>query len=664
MSIRVLLVLFVIFTSYTQAQKRDTLQPYSPYWFIDELLQWNPKEDKDAEYNRSFTPLAKKCYNPEFKLNQHSRANEARVEVLPIFANTSGNPSQGSLDSSYYAFTYWQYVDLMVFWGGSSGEGIILAPNSGVVDAAHRNGVPVYGTVFFPPIVYGGKREWLYEFVQKDGDSFPVADKLIQVANYYGFDGWFINQETGNVGEVKEDVGLAKDMQEFMLYYKRKSNLSLQWYDAMMKDGRVKWQHELNSTNEMFFQKEENKVADQMFLDFRYTKDNLENTKKKTDLLGRNIYDIFGGIDIQINGYETKPGYSYPKGANFDVLFPEGQPHAASLAFYVPSWTFSKSNSLQDFYKRESRFWVGENGDPRNTKTDHNWKGVAHYVPAKSVVEQIPFVTNFCTGHGFKFFSNGVDITSESWKNGWNNLSLQDVQPTWRWVIEGKDHNLKVDYDFTDAYIGGSCLKFEGSAGTESVIPLYSTQIKITEPSLLTVKYKNEGFDKVEVVLTFENGDVQYLPVSFSQSSVGNVWDFNSISLKRFIGKKILRIAIKISSNSKDNSILKIGQLGIIHDEKENIPAPQNLQVVSSAKSGINLVNARIKWNQSKFSEIYYYSVYKIEQDGSKIFLGATTSNACFLPLIPKKTQEKIKIGVEAIGKDFSVSPVSFVFIE
>ena len=24
----------------------------------------------------------------------------------------------------------------------------------------------------------------------------PVADKLIEVANYYGFDGWFINQET------------------------------------------------------------------------------------------------------------------------------------------------------------------------------------------------------------------------------------------------------------------------------------------------------------------------------------------------------------------------------------------------------------------------------------------------------------------------------------
>ena len=50
---------------------------------------------------------------------------------------------------NYFAFNYWQYTDLLVFWGGSAGEGIILAPNPGVIDAAHRNGVPVLGTIFF-----------------------------------------------------------------------------------------------------------------------------------------------------------------------------------------------------------------------------------------------------------------------------------------------------------------------------------------------------------------------------------------------------------------------------------------------------------------------------------------------------------------------------------
>ena len=34
---------------------------------------------------------------------------------------------------------------------------------------------------------------------------FPIVDKMIEVAQKYGFDGWFINQET--------EIGLTKPMQ-------------------------------------------------------------------------------------------------------------------------------------------------------------------------------------------------------------------------------------------------------------------------------------------------------------------------------------------------------------------------------------------------------------------------------------------------------------------
>lgn len=30
-----------------------------------------------------------------------------------------------------------------------------------MIDAAHKNGVPVLGTVFFPQTAHGGKIEWL-----------------------------------------------------------------------------------------------------------------------------------------------------------------------------------------------------------------------------------------------------------------------------------------------------------------------------------------------------------------------------------------------------------------------------------------------------------------------------------------------------------------------
>ncbi|MFR8334048.1 MAG: endo-beta-N-acetylglucosaminidase [Oscillospiraceae bacterium] len=39
--------------------------------------------------------------------------------------------------------------------------------------------------------------EQVRKFVQKASDgTFPVADKLIAVMDYYGFDGYFFNQES------------------------------------------------------------------------------------------------------------------------------------------------------------------------------------------------------------------------------------------------------------------------------------------------------------------------------------------------------------------------------------------------------------------------------------------------------------------------------------
>jgi len=67
-------------------------------------------------------------------------------------------------------------MDQLVFWGGSAGEGLILAPNATVIDAAHKNGVPVLGNVYLPPTAFGGQIQWVHDFVQHDANGvFPVA---------------------------------------------------------------------------------------------------------------------------------------------------------------------------------------------------------------------------------------------------------------------------------------------------------------------------------------------------------------------------------------------------------------------------------------------------------------------------------------------------------
>ncbi|MDO7202919.1 hypothetical protein Q5M85_00175 [Paraclostridium bifermentans] len=60
------------------------------------------------------------------------------------------------------------------------------------------------------------------EFLVKDKDgNFPMAHKLVEVAQYYNFDGWFINQETGNRGSDYINPELADLMKEFLEYLQK-----------------------------------------------------------------------------------------------------------------------------------------------------------------------------------------------------------------------------------------------------------------------------------------------------------------------------------------------------------------------------------------------------------------------------------------------------------
>jgi len=333
-------------------------QPYSSYWHPNELLSWSPALDRDAPYNRSSVPLADRFGDHGTQVNTHARPDEGRVVALSImYPSTSNNPSQGSDQFDVYAFNYWQYVDLLVMWGGSAGEGLVLSPSADVIDAAHRNGVPVYGTIFLPPIVYGGQLEWVWDLVQKEGETFPVADKLIEVAEYYGFDGWFINQETAGGNAV-----LASQMRDFMKYIKETSEVRIMWYDAMTEGGSIAWQNALTTSNDMFLE-DDGRVSDEMFLNFWWSPYGLVTSAILAGQLDRDRYDLCAGIDVQANGYNTY--------ANWEAIFPDDTSHTVSLGFYCPNWCYSNSSGHEDFYEKANRFWVGENGDPGNTPLHH-----------------------------------------------------------------------------------------------------------------------------------------------------------------------------------------------------------------------------------------------------------------------------------------------------
>ncbi|MCK5134035.1 MAG: glycoside hydrolase [Candidatus Sabulitectum sp.] len=619
-------------------------QPYASYWFPNELLAWSAATDPDAPYNRSGIELSTRTY-ADTQCNIHATTDQGGVGVLSIMnPSTSNNPSQGGTGIDVYAFNYWQYVDHLTFWGGSSGEGLILAPNPGVIDAGHRNGVPVYGTIFLPPVAYGGQIQWVWDLVQKSGSTFPVADKLIEMTEYFGFDGWFINQETAG-----GNAQLAQDLRDFMLYIQNNSDLEIQWYDSMVESGGIIWQNALNTNNDWFFQHEGNLISDWMFLNFWWNETGLQNSASLATSLGRSPYELYAGIDVQANGYNT--------GADWNGLFPSGEDHVTSVGLYCPNWTYSNASSHQAFYTRANRFWSGANRDPSNTDTTHPWKGLACYFAARTPVTSFPFVTNFNTGQGYHYSIDG-EVLSEL---DWHNRSQQDVLPSWRWIAESGGTALYPEMDWDHSYYGGNCLKVSGALNTsnETMLYLYKMDAEIAPTDSLHLAWFADSAGQtsgMQVAMSLTSSpDFYYFEDVDDATQAG--WNLFKLNIGTFAGSAMAVAAISFTCSTPVNDYTAyIGRLGVVRGSVDVPDAPTSLFVDEFNQVNDTLGTIRLQWDHSS-SDVYTYNVYRENIDGSRTFLWATPNNACFVPEVTRPITETVTtIIVEAVSSEFGYS--------
>lgn len=609
--------------------------PTSNHWFPSELLSWNSEKDPNLKYNKSVIPLADRV--DKSKLNTINKTQDKDMKVVAISImneSTSGNPSRGSTKFSSNTFSYWQYIDKLVYWGGSSGEGLIVPPTPDVIDSAHKNGVPVLGTVFFPMTAHGGKLEWLDEFLTKDKNgNFPMVDKLIEVAKTYGFDGWFINQETEGIDEAPLTEKHASLMQEFIKEFKSKAKDSyeIMWYDSMTKDGEMDWQNGLTEKNEYFLIDGDKKsVADSMFLNFWWTnkelieKELLKNSDKNASKLGIDPYNLYAGIDTQANGTTTP--------IRWDLLEKSPGKTFTSLGLYCPSWTYFSSDSVDSFQDKENKYWVNELGNPAlaTTATGTSWRGISTYAVEKTVVNSLPFNTNFNIGNGYNFFINGEKVSELDW----NNRSMADVMPTYRWILDQEGNNsLTPSLDFANAYYGGNSIKLYGNleANKASTIKLYSSDLKLTKSTKFTTTAKSSIESNLDLVLEFEDGTKEVIE---ADSSVGTEWTTLSYKVSKFAGKTVKSISYKMSSKENaDGIMINLGNINISDSKTKFKKADVTKVNVEDAKfeEDDTLAGIKLTWEANNVDDISHYEIYRINDDKSKSFLGATPSNNFFI---------------------------------
>ncbi|WP_375142512.1 endo-beta-N-acetylglucosaminidase [Metabacillus idriensis] len=624
-------------------------EPQSSHWFPEQLLNWSPENDPNAKFNRSHIPLAKR--DVLYKVNENSQSDAKLVALSALNPNTSGVPSQGGKEFFANTFSYWQYADLMVYWAGSSGEGIIVPPSADVIDASHKNGVPILGNVFFPPTVYGGKKEWVDQMLaQREDGSFPAADKLLEVSEYYGFDGWFINQETegGN-------PQTAEKMQQFLIYLQehKPEGSQVMWYDSMTNDGRINWQNALTDKNSMFLQDGEERVSDSMFLNFWWR--DQQSSSIKAQQINRSAYDLYTGIDVEARGTST----SIP----WEGIFPKGKTPYTSLGIYRPDWAYKTSENMEEFYQKEQEFWVGKNGDPSNTDGNGSWKGMAHYFTAKTPIRDLPFVTHFNTGSGKSFSVKGKVASKESW----NNRSLQDILPTWRWLKEG-GQNLQVAFDWEQAYEGGSSLKLSGTLNPADPahLKLYKTDLLLQKDTELSVTYKaNSKQSKIKVGLSFSDNPEKFVYLDTKAKSEKK-WATSSFKLKKYNGKKLAAISLFVEGQQEvGNYELNVGEIKVFNKQDKQIEKvrPHGAEVSNVEFDKGIYADASLSWIPSE-SDISHYEIYRTLPNGEKEWVGATPNHVYFLSELKRHSKEKHTIlEIVAVNNEFKRSkPASIQF--
>ena len=598
-----------------------SLMPIGPAFTVDTLLSWEPTNDPDSDYSRSVVPLADRYTG--FTVNDYANP-DAKLMVCSL-ANSKHDATnaQGQESFSSYAFNYWQYATSFVYWSGSK-RGQVVVPTGEFTDAAHTNGVPVMGTIFFD---WGGNSSVVENFVR---NYRSVADKLIEVMEYYGFDGYFFNEETA------VDYTTAGNLRSMIAYMRQqRPNMLIGWYDSITDSGNLSYQDAVNGYNSGWV----SAGVNEFFMNYNWTTQDVNTTVSTMQNLGKSQYEAFAGLDVQQNCMNTNFSSNYLLNNNNKLKL--------SLALYCPNSTMGLSGDGADFHEVERQFYVN-GGDPRSTSSS-GWAGMSRFFADHTTIISAPFVTNFNSGHGKAFYIDGVKSRDAEWSY----QSVQDVMPTWTWIIDSNGQKLSGAYDFEDAYNGGSSIKFYGSltANKPNNIMLYSTNLDINGSTNIAVTAKNDrGLMKLVAYYgdssTSSYANCQKATFALDASSGG--WTTSNVSLASLSGKKLYAIGFEIggTSNVYDYQV-NIGRLAVTDSEAAAASA-SNARLEEIIYLDAYTAEARIKWNGNNAST---YEIYRLNADGTRTLIMETPNTAYYISnLVRNDDQADVTIEVVPVN--------------
>ena len=645
MKIKKLLVMTFLSLIATAGVKAQ--QPYGGCWHPEDIRNWSPETDPDAKFNRSMVPLAKRFKEPELmKANKHQFYEGQICNATILFPTCSMCPSQGANNFLGYQPTYWQYMDKLVYWAGSASEGIIIPPPAGSTDAAHQSGVKSLGQVFFPPSAFGGRQEWVRQMLTKENGKYIYAIKLYEIAKYMGFDGWFINEESGG-GSTSEWVDFIKEFNG-IADANGDTQMEIQWYNASRTPNEAILKSHKNTSQFLEYGSPD---------DYRNYAGILGCTEAET------FSKIYGGVQVVNSGHT---GYTDA----LDWAMPVDG-HGGSLALFCPEERIWKDNvktllgtkdecgenaysaQRRTFYN-ERDMWVNQYGDPTYVD-DFGWPGLSGRMLERSVISSMPFETSFCVGLGKHRFVEGEKQNTQDWYHS----GVQSIMPTWRYWIENKE-GLDVTIDWDDAYNFGSSLKIKGklTAG-DHLMRLYKTMIPVTSGGTLRLVYKTSTPGSVEVRLATES-KVKGEMVTLSNPTVTdkNGWTIAEYDLSQLNGKTVYMISLNMKSETEvADYVLSLGELAVLPAAyAPSAVAVSNLSTTSVL--GEEKGDIRVTWDYSYNSDFDHFDIYTETADGTRKLVGQTRGEGFYIPPFTRNANDAyVNVLVVPVMKDMRQQP-------
>lgn len=678
------------------------------------ILDWTPERDRDSEMLRSHVPLQPRI--SPFAATQADPTLSPDVHMM----NVAGDYGNAFIENAPYTnkfaqyhFNYWQYTDYYSYWHGTATAytppeyyddlaqkdwqqkwfefGMLNIPNPTYTDAAHKNGVMSLAGIFFSNNDRG-QQTYKQMIVKDENGNFPVAEKLIEMAKYFGYDGYFVNQE-----ELQPNVEVADipDYQEFVKTLKQ-SGLYIQWYDSLNTDtGSNTFARTFRDNNMMFLHDAEDgeQVSDSFFFDYGMGKRQIDaadtflaawNVKYGTNF---NLFDHgYAGLEAGRDRFKKAQGDALQV-----KLDENGQPRAslATLgADFVHAgldedmeqgWPSRKRNE-NDFQwmtdVRERLWWSGPNLDPTNTAVsaqntvsnvyadNRYWPGIASVISERSVVGGDTFYTNFNTGHGLDYYVDGKVSNKEEWSN----MSLQDILPSWQWWQETSGSKLDVAFDYgrqyktggsdkfdramIGAYEGGSSLALRGKLDAETFLRLYKTDLSVAADSKLSVAYnKTVKSDDSVMSIGLIFADAPDTTVKVPVPGTGGKtqgWKTAQVDLSAYAGREIAALGLVFAPGTKPvaDYRMNVGELRLTNNSQTAPAAPSGLAIEDVyPESGEMVVN----WNlDNNYDQVNLYNVYV-----NDVFVGGKYDETFYIKNLPAQSGV---VKVTAVGPDGSES--------